>query len=181
MEGTSQVADAAVKFFSHLFKAEHIEEDNYVLNVKERMVTNEDNDNLTSLPTLQEVKDTVFSIDPDGLNRKFYQSAWQIIENDIHAAIISLFQGATLPKKFSHTCTVCFLKSIPPKILLTLGLLVYVILRVRSLLNISTLDYLKYFSYGGNVVIKLDMSKAYDRVSWPFLCFILRKFGFAES
>lgn len=89
------------------------------------MVTNEDNDNLTSLPTLQEVKDTVFSIDPDsapdGLNGKFYQSAWQIIENDIHAAIISLFQGATLPKKFSHTCTVCFLKSIPPKILLTLA------------------------------------------------------------
>ncbi|KAK6779812.1 hypothetical protein RDI58_021996 [Solanum bulbocastanum] len=121
VEGTPQVADVAVKFFSHLFKAEHIEEDNYVFYVIERMVTNEDNDNLTSLPTLQKVKDTVFSIDPDsapgpdGLSGKFYQSAWQIIANDIHAAIISFFQGATLSKIFSHTCIVMLPKVNSPQ------------------------------------------------------------------
>lgn len=32
----------------------------------------------------------------------------------------------------------------------------------------------------GNVVFKLDMSKAYYRVSWPFLCQILRALGFDE-
>ncbi|XP_049396567.1 uncharacterized protein LOC125860610 [Solanum stenotomum] len=31
-----------------------------------------------------------------------------------------------------------------------------------------------------NVVVKLDMAKAYDRVSWIFLTKVLRKFGFAE-
>ncbi|XP_059290814.1 uncharacterized protein LOC132044342 [Lycium ferocissimum] len=31
-----------------------------------------------------------------------------------------------------------------------------------------------------NVVIKLDMAKAYDRVSWSFLMQVLRKMGFAE-
>ncbi|KAL9683091.1 hypothetical protein QQ045_014906 [Rhodiola kirilowii] len=36
-------------------------------------------------------------------------------------------------------------------------------------------------SCGGNVVIKLDMSKAYDRVSWIFLLKILRAFGFSEQ
>ncbi|XP_027156573.1 uncharacterized protein LOC113757588 [Coffea eugenioides] len=34
---------------------------------------------------------------------------------------------------------------------------------------------------GGNVVIKLDMMKAYDRVSWPFLLQVLRRFGFSET
>lgn len=34
---------------------------------------------------------------------------------------------------------------------------------------------------GSNVVMKLDMAKAYDRVSWSFLCLMLRKLGFAES
>ncbi|KAL9685919.1 hypothetical protein QQ045_023373 [Rhodiola kirilowii] len=35
--------------------------------------------------------------------------------------------------------------------------------------------------YGGNVVIKLDMSKAYDRLSWNFLLKMLRFFGFCEQ
>nr|XP_009598913.1 uncharacterized protein LOC104094650 [Nicotiana tomentosiformis] len=34
---------------------------------------------------------------------------------------------------------------------------------------------------GNNVLIKLDMNKAYDRISWMFLCGVLRKMGFAEQ
>lgn len=33
---------------------------------------------------------------------------------------------------------------------------------------------------GGNVIIKLDMAKAYDRLSWSFLIRILRAMGFSE-
>ena len=33
---------------------------------------------------------------------------------------------------------------------------------------------------GSNVIIKLDMAKAYDRVSWAYICFILRRTGFEE-
>ncbi|XP_027122034.2 uncharacterized protein [Coffea arabica] len=35
-------------------------------------------------------------------------------------------------------------------------------------------------SRGGNVVLKIDMAKAYDRVSWPFLIQVLRHFDFCE-
>nr|XP_016459576.1 PREDICTED: uncharacterized protein LOC107783119 [Nicotiana tabacum] len=33
---------------------------------------------------------------------------------------------------------------------------------------------------GDNVVMKLDMAKAYDRISWNFVIVVLRKFGFAK-
>lgn len=31
-----------------------------------------------------------------------------------------------------------------------------------------------------NVVVKLDMTKAYDKVSWIFLTNVMKKFGFSE-
>lgn len=33
---------------------------------------------------------------------------------------------------------------------------------------------------GGNVILKLDMPKAYDRISWSNICIVMRKMGFLE-
>ncbi|KAL9664842.1 hypothetical protein QQ045_020251 [Rhodiola kirilowii] len=35
--------------------------------------------------------------------------------------------------------------------------------------------------FGGNLILKLDMAKAYDRVSWPFILGVLRSLGFVEA
>ncbi|WRX22756.1 Reverse transcriptase domain - like 10 [Theobroma cacao] len=38
---------------------------------------------------------------------------------------------------------------------------------------------INYKARGGNVILKLDMMKAYDRLNWDFLYLILEKFGFS--
>ncbi|KAL9662394.1 hypothetical protein QQ045_027227 [Rhodiola kirilowii] len=35
--------------------------------------------------------------------------------------------------------------------------------------------------FGGNIMMKLDMSKAYDRLSWRFLLRVMRAFGFSHQ
>ncbi|XP_073315708.1 uncharacterized protein [Primulina huaijiensis] len=50
------------------------------------------------------------------------------------------------------------------------------ILLAQELIHSLTLP-----TYGGNVILKLDMAKAYDRVQWPFLFAVLRHFGFSDQ
>lgn len=48
------------------------------------------------------------------------------------------------------------------------------------LLAQELIGYLSKDVRGGNVALKLDMTKAYDRISWIFLISVMRKFGFGE-
>lgn len=40
---------------------------------------------------------------------------------------------------------------------------------------------IKTKNIGGNVVMKIDMSKTYDRMSWSFISAVLKKFGFNDE
>ncbi|KAK6777427.1 hypothetical protein RDI58_024144 [Solanum bulbocastanum] len=71
VEGIPQVAEAAIKFFEKLFSVE------------------------------QTIKECVFSTDPDNalgpddLTSEFYPSAWEVVANDVHAAMVAFFQAMT--------------------------------------------------------------------------------------
>lgn len=105
LEGNDQIAEGAVSFYQNLFSRESVSIDTETINYLPRCITDEDNETLIALPTLQEVKECVFSLDPysalgpDGLSGRFYQAAWNIIASDVHKAVISFFSGDILPKK----------------------------------------------------------------------------------
>ncbi|KAL2532961.1 DNAse I-like superfamily protein [Abeliophyllum distichum] len=77
-----------------------------------RLVSDEDNLQLNRIPTLAEVREAIFSIDPDsvagpdGFSSHFFQECWDIISDDVFQAVLDFFAGGHFPRGFSATSIV---------------------------------------------------------------------------
>ncbi|XP_049399720.1 uncharacterized protein LOC125863746 [Solanum stenotomum] len=220
VQGDDHIAQAACEHFQNIFTGEEKRIDEIPMECIPRIITQEQNDRMKELPTLDELKEVVQSLNPnsaagpDRMNGCFFQKCWSIINKDLLAVIHSFFSGHLLPKYFSHTCLVLLPKvSNPNKLsefrpislsnvtnkiiskLLCLRLAPILpslispnqsgFVKGRSIsenimLAQEIIHQIKKPTIGSNVVIKLDMAKAYDRVSWSYTCLILRKMGFDE-
>ncbi|XP_075101822.1 uncharacterized protein LOC142177250 [Nicotiana tabacum] len=154
-EDQGDMAKEAIEFFKAQFTEDKVPTDFDIIKHIPNVITEELNAKLWAEPTMEEVKNVVFGINresPSGPNR---------------------FTG-----QFYHTCweIICetflnivkagFVKgrSIVENILLTQEIIADIGMRGKP----------------SNIIIKLYMKKAYDRVSWIFLTKVLRRMGFGE-
>lgn len=85
------------------------------------MVNQEKNDKLISHPTMAEIKEVVYSMNPqsaagpDGINRHFFQKCLHIINKDLSEVIMDFFTGQEIPKYFSYSCIVLLPQVSNPK------------------------------------------------------------------
>ncbi|KAL0315400.1 UNVERIFIED_CONTAM: hypothetical protein Sradi_5418200 [Sesamum radiatum] len=161
-------------------------------------LTDEDRRSLCVMPTLEEVWEAVFSIDPDSVagpdefGAVFFHTCWKIIYEDVFGAVTEFFRGVEMPKGFRLLPSLSFQRR--PAQLAGLG---HVLPKVLSLLQSDfeperllsdnvlltqeLIHSLESRRPEANVVFKLDMAKAYDRVSWEFLYQVLRRKGFPQN
>ncbi|KAG5606087.1 hypothetical protein H5410_027579 [Solanum commersonii] len=152
IQGDEHIAKAACDHFQHIFTGEEKYINEIPMNCTPRMVSQEHNDMLKELPTIDELKKVVYSMNtnsaagPDGMNGYFFQKCWNIIKIDLLAVILAFFSGQMIPKYFSHACLVLLPKgrSISENIMLAQEII----------------HQIKKPTIGSNVVIKLDMTKA---------------------
>ncbi|WMV28797.1 hypothetical protein MTR67_022182 [Solanum verrucosum] len=177
---SQQIGKEAEKFFTEQFKQEQQDQDFTMLHHIPKMITNEQNEKMTRLPSAEEVKYVVFELNGDsaggldGFSGEFFQCCWDIVGEDITRLVRAFFCGQELPKFKTHTNLVLLPKkekagfvkgrNITENVLLAQEIIRDINLRKKNI----------------NVVVKLDMTKAYDRVSWIFLTKVLRSFGFSE-
>ncbi|XP_060183615.1 uncharacterized protein LOC132613564 [Lycium barbarum] len=125
----------------------------------DNIAAKEDNDLICGMPSLEEAKQAVFELasdsasGPDGLTGSFYQSCWEIVGSDVFQVVTAFYEGFVKGR------------NIIENVLLTQEIVSDIRLRGKP----------------GNVVIKHDITKAYDRLSWLFLTRVLRRMGFAEQ
>ncbi|KAL2498966.1 Uncharacterized protein Adt_24516 [Abeliophyllum distichum] len=176
-----------------------------------------DNLKLNQTPTLTEVREAIFSIDPDsiagpdGFSSHFVQVCWDIVSEDVFQAVLDFFAGGHLPRSFAATSIVLLPKrdnayrwsefrhislcTVFNKLIMKLmnsrlsTLLPQIISAPQSrfitgrligdnvLLAQELLHTLDTKVRGGNAILKLDMTKAYDRMDWSFLISILEILG----
>ncbi|XP_019225233.1 PREDICTED: uncharacterized protein LOC109206828 [Nicotiana attenuata] len=169
-EEEEEIADEAVNFYKDQFCETATPTAFHIIDHVPCLVDREHNEKLITMPTKEEVKQAVFGLNdesvggPDGFTGAFYQSCWEIIGDDIYAMVLDFFCGQQLPKCVTHTNLVLLPKkkeagfvkgrSIVENVLLTQEIVTDIRLRTKA---------------GPNAVIKLDMTKAYDRLSWLFL------------
>ncbi|XP_027151938.1 uncharacterized protein LOC113751992 [Coffea eugenioides] len=161
----AEIASEAITYFSNLF-AGPLEAASDMLHLIPPLITTEDNCMFEAAPNIEEVHQVVRAMDgdsaadPDGFTGKFYTFAWEVIAQDVYNASGWCLAKDYLPQQSGFVKG----RNISENYLLAQEVVVGIGKKAR----------------GGNVVLKLDMSKAYDRVSWLHIIEVLRRFGFGE-
>ncbi|KAL0349285.1 UNVERIFIED_CONTAM: hypothetical protein Sangu_1156300 [Sesamum angustifolium] len=98
------IKDSAASFFQRLLTAEPVFPEEMDSEHLEDGLTDEDRRFLCVMPTLEEVREAVFSIDPDsvagpdGFGAVFFHTCWEIIAEDVFGAVTEFFRGGRCRK-----------------------------------------------------------------------------------
>ncbi|GAU48556.1 hypothetical protein TSUD_405720 [Trifolium subterraneum] len=216
-----ELCEVAKQYFDTLFKPKNGEQES-VLNLIQRRVTEEDNVYLAAPITKDEIQQALFMMHPDksprpdGFNPAFYQRFWEQCGDDIFVAASNWLDKGYFPTSLNET-NICLIHKcdnpISMKDLSPISLcnvLYKMISKVlanrlkicldrcvsqeqstfvegRSILDnalIATevIHALKRKTKGrsGELALKIDISKAYDKVDWGFLRGVLTSMGFGD-
>ncbi|CAA7397136.1 unnamed protein product [Spirodela intermedia] len=184
-----------------LLSSQPIEISEDILSSISSLVTHQEIKDIMTIPTREVIRDVVFSISrnralgPNGFPIHFYTSCWDIVGTDIvhavkeffcrkvfprswKATFITLISKVTNPTSFSDfrpisLCNVCYK--------IQCGFVKGRHIHDNIILVHELTQSLDQDIRGSNVIIKLDMEKAFHRIEWKFLTEILRRFGFTDK
>ncbi|XP_075640339.1 uncharacterized protein LOC142612100 [Castanea sativa] len=169
------MANVAIEYFQSIFHSWTCQRMEECLGAMQHNVTPAMQDILSSDYSAEEIKAALFQMGPtkapgpDGMNALFYKKYWHIVGDDVIAAILDFLNLGNMISEINYTHIVL----IPKVKLITDNVLV----------AYETLHGMHYRKSGKkrSLALKLDASKAYDRVEWEFLKGIMIRLGFPKT
>ncbi|XP_058084566.1 uncharacterized protein LOC131232350 [Magnolia sinica] len=197
------IKEATTDYFSSLMSGDATPHAGDMLEVILHAISLADNDSLIQVPLYDEVLTSVKglppdeALDPDGFPALSIFRG-RTIPRAFTATLICLIPKTLAPKKFSdfRPISLCncvykiFSMLIDDRLSRFLPKIVSIeqgaFVQGRSIAEHCALTQevfrdIDRKARGGNILIKLDMEKAYDRLDWGFLKAVLRCFGFRET
>ncbi|GAU33334.1 hypothetical protein TSUD_165990 [Trifolium subterraneum] len=188
-----KLCEVAKSYFDTLFKPRDGDHDP-VLNLIQPRVTDDDNLVLTAPITKVEIQQALFqmhpdkSSGPDGFNPAFYQRFWEQCSDDIFSAASTWLERGYFPTSLNDTNICLMPKCDNPTSMKDLRPICFsAFVEGRSILDnalIATkvIHALKRKTKGrrGELALKIDISKAYDKVDWGFLRGVMTRMGFTD-
>ena len=110
IHGEENIAKEACDYYKGIFSANNDKIQEEILQCINHRTTQEQNDELDKIPTEDEVKRIIMSMNPnsspgtDGFGGKFYQVCLEIIKDDLMSVVKSFYTGNIMPRYMSHAC-----------------------------------------------------------------------------
>lgn len=181
IEGNEPLKDYIANYFSDIFSSTARHDNEAILRTVQPKVTEEMNEILCAEYTEEEVKAALDNIGdlkaprPDGMPAIFFKRFWQTVGEQVTREVLNVLKGGQMPENWNATLVVLIPKNVKPEKIKDL--------RPISLCNVIYKLISKRRRKGsvGYAALKLDMSKAYDRIEWSFLRDMMHKLGFNRS
>ncbi|GAA0175873.1 hypothetical protein LIER_28969 [Lithospermum erythrorhizon] len=163
------IVASGVNFFKDLFIEDTISEEVELLDCIPSLVSSSENEMFMAVPALEEVRRVVFSLNkdsvagPDGFNGHFFHNFWNLI-----AAVKHFMEGNHLHQSFTSTSIVLISKGDHPKAWKEYRPISFVqgrLIQDNILLAQELMHHIDKGKKKGNVMLNLDMAKAFDRLS----------------
>ena len=195
-----EIREHVVEKFTQLYTEELVNFPSDLEKLISPIITTSENARLCLIPTPQEIKAIIFYLNsqkspsPDGLPALFYKKYWSIVGTTIIVLIpkikspstVNHFRPISLCNTIYKTISKLIVSRLRPILdkLISLAQFAFVPGRWISENQLIVHELLHSFKKrkvkGGFVTLKVDLQKAYDRVSWKFLQTVLTNFGFHE-
>ncbi|VFQ96415.1 unnamed protein product [Cuscuta campestris] len=172
-----EVSDCFLEYYTALFgNASNVEPINHEFLTTGPSVPASAYSSLLVTVTMEEVRGVVYEIGsdkapgPDGYTAAFFKTQWDIVGQDVYGAVLEFFNTGKLLKELNHAMIVLIPKTTHNP---SGRSLVDNFLLAQHLVR----DYAVKRSVP-SCMIKLDITKAYDTVSWRFLEAVMVGLGF---